>query len=673
MLSDKDRDLALDSHAAFRTTLLWSMPSQTTVWAQSMLGQTLKGRYRLSGILGEGAMGVVFSGVNLAMDKAVAIKMMRKETFDTPDAVERFNREARVWSQLNHPVITQVFDFGVQEGQPFLVMELVEGADLSEVLRRERLLDPLRAVRLMRQLAAALEEAHRLGVVHRDIKPQNMKLLRYQPGGKMILKVLDFGMAKQVGKADQRLTAPGILVGTPKYVAPEQITENPLIDGRTDLYASGVLFYELLTGAAPFLGSPHEVLFAHLGTEPAPLPEWVPSMVRDVVMRLLRKRPDDRFPNAALLEQALEECEMALRSPSLPSYVSGGYATHSGEVNVAAVKPSALSAPPSAQSLRNHPAQAAMPAGTPIAATPLSPSARSVTAPPAARSAAPLPSQQSLRSQQPAGTPPMGVSPLVPPSQQSQRSQQSGPNQPSMRSQNSGPSQTTSSQTSRPPARGFSRTLLGSVFVVTMLGSSALFYGLRHYLPLQRSVASWLPSFKVPQDEEVQLTLRAMEAQRERRQWAAVLRGVQFLDQRYGDTLLPEQTTTLRGLRQKALFETPLEEIFDKLVAAATRPDPEDVVRLHGQLPSESVYYALAQPYYNTAVESYVATHLSKAEALRLASRCAEYLTEVQKLLNVVPGHSQASAAERKPCPPADFETAAPSATETVLPAPNGR
>ena len=143
-------------------------------WASSMVGRTLEGQYRIDGILGEGAMGVVFRGVNLSMDKAVAIKMMRKETFDTPDAVERFKREARVWSQLNHPAITQVFDFGIQDGMLFLVMELVDGLDLSDVLKQEGALKPLRAITLMRQLAAALEEAHRLGVVHRDIKPHRV-------------------------------------------------------------------------------------------------------------------------------------------------------------------------------------------------------------------------------------------------------------------------------------------------------------------------------------------------------------------------------------------------------------------------------------------------------------------------------------------------------------------
>ena len=135
-------------------------------WASSMVGRTLEGQYRIDGILGEGAMGVVFRGVNLSMDKAVAIKMMRKETFDTPDAVERFKREARVWSQLNHPAITQVFDFGIQDGMLFLVMELVDGLDLSDVLKQEGALKPLRAITLMRQLAAALEEAKLLALAY---------------------------------------------------------------------------------------------------------------------------------------------------------------------------------------------------------------------------------------------------------------------------------------------------------------------------------------------------------------------------------------------------------------------------------------------------------------------------------------------------------------------------
>jgi len=648
------------------------MASQTTVWAQTMLGQTLKAQYRLRGILGEGAMGVVFSGVNLAMDKSVAIKMMRKETYDTPDALERFNREARVWSQLNHPAITQVFDFGLHEDQPFLVMELVEGVDVSDMLKREGQLEPLRAVKLMRQLAAALEEAHRLGVVHRDIKPQNMKLLRYQPGGKMLLKVLDFGMAKQVGRADQRLTAPGILVGTPKYVAPEQVTENPVLDGRTDLYAAGVVFYELLTGNAPFLGSPHEVLFAHLGTEPKPLPDTVPMVVQEVVMRLLRKRPDDRFANAAALDAALEECETLLRVGTAPSLSSGHYAGGMSGANFVPVSPSARSGPvaigmPSSQSLRGV-AAAMVPAaqGTPSSrstrpATPSSQSARPVSSGTSSQPSGPLP----VPSSQPKGSSTHSGRAATAPAQAAssarvtpQHTSGSGATRdsqpPSSTSMPSSPGQQrhSGSNQSVPVKSGAVRFLVATFLILLVAAGAGLFYGLRHYLPLQRVAAEWVPTYKVPQDEVVEQSLHSLESARDVRNWAEVLRGVQFLEQRYGATLLPEQTTALNALRQKAQLEQPLQEIFEKLVAASVRTDHDEVVRLHDQLSSESVYRSLAQPYYDSAVESYVSTHLSKAEELRLAGHCADYLTEIQKMLNVVPGHPQARAAERKECPP---------------------
>ena len=280
-------------------------------------------------------MGVVFRGVNLSMDKAVAIKMMRKETFDTPDAVERFKREARVWSQLNHPAITQVFDFGIQDGMLFLVMELVDGLDLSDVPQARR------GAQASSRHHADAPAGRRSG----RSPPSGRRPPRHQAaeheaaalsaGGRIVLKVLDFGMAKQFGSKAQSLTAPGILVGTPKYVAPEQVTENPKIDGRTDLYAAGVLFYELLTGAAPFLGTPHEVLMAHISSEPKQLPESIAPCVQEVVMRLLRKRPEDRYENAAALDRALEECEEQLRAGGMMSgvgfapvgsTVSGGHA-----------------------------------------------------------------------------------------------------------------------------------------------------------------------------------------------------------------------------------------------------------------------------------------------------------------------------------------------------------
>lgn len=593
------------------------MSNPTTLWAQSMVGRTLKAHYRLEGILGEGAMGVVFRGINLAMGKAVAIKMMRKETFDTPDAVERFNREARVWSQLNHPVITQVFDFGIEDGQPFLVMELVEGVDLSEALKSEGTIDPLRAVQLMRQLASALEEAHRLGVVHRDIKPQNMKLLRYKPGGKMVLKVLDFGMAKQLNKVDQRLTAPGMLVGTPKYVAPEQVTENPVIDGRVDLYAAGVVFYEILTGSAPFVGTPHEVLFAHLGTPPKPLPETVPQVVADVVMRLLRKRPEERFAHAAALELALEECEMALRAPA--AYSSGGY--------VPVVSPSGMILVPAGSA-----GSGAIPGGAPSATSLRSLPPGKISAQQPALTAVADPSGPQLASAMPVT--------------------QSAAGMPSITSQ--GAISEGSEADLTPPVSPLKRALSGSLFIGVMALSALLFYAVRHSLPLQRLLADWLPAsmYKVPQDEAVGVRLRNLQALRDARQWHSVIGGVQDLQQEYGATLLPEQVAALMALSQKAEKELPMQELYERLVAAATRPDADEVMRLHAMIAADSVYRSLSQSYFETAVEQYATAHLAQAEQLRLAGHCSEFLAEIQRVLATAPSHPQARVYEKRECPP---------------------
>ncbi len=521
-------------------------------WAASMIGRTLDGQYRLDGILGEGAMGVVFRGTNLAVDKAVAIKMMRKETFAEPDAVERFKREAKVWSQLNHPSIAQVFDFGLQDEMPYLVMELVDGDDLSDVLDREGPLAPLRAIAVMRQLASALEEAHRLGVVHRDIKPQNMMLLRYKPGGRLVLKVLDFGMAKQVGNKSMSLTAPGILVGTPKYVAPEQVTEKPKIDGRTDLYAAGVLFYELLTGQPPFVGTPHDVLFAHLGRQPEPLPESIPACVQEVVMKLLRKKPDERYQSAVDLEHALEACEDTMRGPSISS------------------------------------------ASNPVLTT--STIAKAI---------------------------------------ETRRGHRSG-----RRKMKDGAG----------PRYGL-WGLLG-VLALSVAGLLALSTS----LSLQRKVSTILPFYKVPQDETVAKELIRLQAEAQIRAWATVLQGSEELTRSYGSSLLPAQASQVQTLRQKALLEQPLQPLYERFQAAVERKDAEEAIRLYGQLANDSIYRSIAEPTFNQLSETFVSMHLQRAMSLRADHRCPEFLAEVQKILDSMPGHPLARAEQRKECLPPTAE-----------------
>ncbi len=521
-------------------------------WAASMIGRTLDGQYRLDGILGEGAMGVVFRGTNLAVEKAVAIKMMRKETFAEPDAVERFKREAKVWSQLNHPSIAQVFDFGLQDEMPYLVMELVDGDDLSDVLDREGPLAPLRAIAVMRQLASALEEAHRLGVVHRDIKPQNMMLLRYKPGGRLVLKVLDFGMAKQVGNKSMSLTAPGILVGTPKYVAPEQVTEKPKIDGRTDLYASGVLFYELLTGQPPFVGTPHDVLFAHLGRQPEPLPESIPACVQEVVMKLLRKKPDERYQSAVDLEHALEACEDTMRGPSISS------------------------------------------ASNPVLTT--STIAKAIE---------------------------------------------------TRRGNRSGRRKLKDGTTPRYGLWGLLGGLTLSVAGLLALSTS---------LSLQRKVSTILPFYKVPQDETVAKELIRLQAEAQIRAWSTVLQGSEELTRSYGNSLLPAQANQVQTLRQKALLEQPLQPLYERFQAAVERKDAEEAIRLYGQLANDSIYRSIAEPTFNQLSESFVSMHLQRAMSLRADHRCPEFLAEVQKILDSMPGHPLARAEQRKECLPPSAE-----------------
>ena len=294
-------------------------PSQTHSGGQSrieaFLGKTLKGKYRIDRVLGQGAMGVVFGGTQLGLDKPVAVKMMRPDSFHSVDSLDRFRREATVVSKLNHPGIAQVLDFGIEEETPFLVMEFVDGKELTDVMETEGPMPPARAVAVIRQLASALEEAHKNGVVHRDIKPQNLRLMRYTQGGPIYLKVLDFGIAKQMESkpGDGKLTATGAVMGTPMYMAPEQ-AGGTKIDARADQYAVGIVFYELLTGTVPFTGETLTgVLVSHLTKPPPPLPRQIPEPLQKVVMRLLAKSPAERFPDFAAVDQALVACEAACR------------------------------------------------------------------------------------------------------------------------------------------------------------------------------------------------------------------------------------------------------------------------------------------------------------------------------------------------------------------------
>ena len=275
------------------------------------LPRLLSDRYRLEGTLGHGGMGVVYRGMDLMMKRPVAVKLIRAvDGVELDDEIAgRFLREAKNTARLQHEHIIEVFDLGRgDEGGLYFVMELLEGESLSARLRRAGKISPETTVHIARQICDALQVAHTAGVIHRDLKPANIMLLS-RAGDDDFVKVLDFGVAKSTaGDQDTQLTHTGMLVGTVDYMAPEQIMGKP-VDGRTDVYALGVVLYKMLSGKAPFkdTGVP-ALIHAHLNTMPKPLIEvttGVPNELDHVVLRCLAKSPDRRFESMAELSRAL--------------------------------------------------------------------------------------------------------------------------------------------------------------------------------------------------------------------------------------------------------------------------------------------------------------------------------------------------------------------------------
>ncbi len=270
-----------------------------------MIGRVI-GSYEVQARIGTGGMGSVWRGLDVMLDRPVAIKALRADIASNPQAVERFRQEARILARFLHPHIATLYALLRDGDDFFMVMEYVEGETFEELLRRERALVPAHAVPLVRQALDGIEQAHHHGVIHRDIKPANLILT---PGG--TVKVMDFGIARLRGS--QRMTRTHFTIGTAAYMAPEQIRSLDL-DARADVYAIGVLLYELLTGRVPFKSeSSFEVMQAHLQTPPPPPSEFVPDLPDDleqIILRTLAKKPDDRFPSAAALHEALDALDL---------------------------------------------------------------------------------------------------------------------------------------------------------------------------------------------------------------------------------------------------------------------------------------------------------------------------------------------------------------------------
>ena len=286
------------------------------------LGAVLDDRYRVIEPLAAGGIGVVYRGERLKLGREVAIKFLHAWAAAEETFVKRFEREAMAMARLQHPNCAQVIDTGVHEDEPYVVMELVGGEAMIDLLDRGAV-PAARAIEIVRQILAALDHAHAQGVIHRDIKPSNIQIMTSTEFGDQV-KVLDFGLAKLMEHAGGGLTG-HFAVGTPTYMPPEQSRGDP-VDARTDLYATGLVLFELLTGGPPFVGDePTDVIIAHQTRPPPLLSERKPeakfsAALEAVVMRALAKAPDDRYASAAEMARALEAVpEAQKRATSQPA------------------------------------------------------------------------------------------------------------------------------------------------------------------------------------------------------------------------------------------------------------------------------------------------------------------------------------------------------------------
>jgi len=283
------------------------------------VGQLVAGKYRLLEVIGEGGMGVVYLAEHELIEKRVALKVLRPEYSSRAELVSRFQQEAISASRIKHPNVLDVFDFGqLEDGSFFLAMEYLKGHDLSHELADGKTLTPVRAIQIALQATRALAAAHGRGVVHRDMKPENVFLHSSEDGDETV-KIVDFGIAQlksedkpgQEPQGRRRLTRTGMIFGTPEYMSPEQAAGRP-VDLRVDVYALGVILYEMFTGAVPFTSDSFmAVLSAHMNRPIPPMRSVVPELViseelEAVVYKALEKEPDQRFQSMKELAAALQ-------------------------------------------------------------------------------------------------------------------------------------------------------------------------------------------------------------------------------------------------------------------------------------------------------------------------------------------------------------------------------
>jgi serine/threonine-protein kinase len=297
-------------------------------------GEIVKGKYRIDRVLGEGGMGVVVAARHIGLDQRVAIKFLLPEMLAHPEIVERFAREARAASRIESDHVARVTDVdALDDDTPFMVMEYLEGSDLSSVLRGAEGLPVELAVKYLLEACEGIGEAHRLGIIHRDIKPANL-FLAHRGNGRTRVKVLDFGISKfsgSDGSTASGITRTGMVIGSADYMSPEQMLSTRDVDARADIWALGVTLYELLTAHVPFPGETlTQVCALVMSSQPRPpssLRPDVPQGLDAVVLRCLEKKPVHRYASVAALVEALSPyatTDSNVQALAAPTIVPGG-------------------------------------------------------------------------------------------------------------------------------------------------------------------------------------------------------------------------------------------------------------------------------------------------------------------------------------------------------------
>ena len=291
-----------------KTTVKRKLPEE-----DPMIGRVIAGRYRLIEKLGQGGMGAVYKGQHVKINRLTAIKVLTSELVSNQEFIARFQREAEMASQIDHPNAVAIYDFGeAEDGLIYIAMEFVNGKPLSAILKKDRTIALERVVRIAKQAAEALSAAHNLGIIHRDFKPDNIMICD-KPGRPDWVEVVDFGIAKRAVADTQQtgLTQAGFVLGTPLYMSPEQVMGEEL-DARSDLYSLALVVYEMLTAALPFSGTTTQSqMMKRVIDPPMPLtlarPQLtLPPAVEAVILRALSRKPDDRYSSTTEFAEALE-------------------------------------------------------------------------------------------------------------------------------------------------------------------------------------------------------------------------------------------------------------------------------------------------------------------------------------------------------------------------------